>query len=300
MREIAVITPNWNGGDLAVQSAQSVVKQSVSPKLFVIENGSADGSGAAIARACPDVELIQNAKNLGYAAAINQGLRVASDFEYTLLLNNDVVFRTEHDFVKPLEYLQRNPSVQAVCGRYEHPDGRFQGFYHGLPTPLDLATYWGFGRHVPGAFSSPSMRRFLCADFDFSRPGELEQPGFTCVLCRTSALRHVGDLDEQFPIFFNDVDYCWRWRKRGWNFHYLPEWQIVHHQSTSTGKLGSKIYAEMAGSISRFAAKHYSRRDAAIVRASLAAEAAYRRVRHHDFDSSIAGVWRGDLVFLRP
>jgi GT2 family glycosyltransferase len=108
----------------------------------------------------------------------------------------------------------------------------------------------------------------------------------------------VGELDERFPIFFNDVDYCWRWRASGRTFHYLPDWRIVHHQSASTSKLGGKVYAEMAGSVSRFAMKHYPHRDAAFVRAALVAEAAYRRVRHDDFDSPIAGPWRGDLVFL--
>ncbi|MEI9939943.1 MAG: glycosyltransferase family 2 protein [Pseudomonadota bacterium] len=299
MIRVAVITPNWNGGDLAIWSARSVVGQAVRPKLFLIENGSVDGSGEAIARACPEIELIQNSKNLGFAAAVNQGLRMAHDFDYTLLLNNDVVFRTEDDLLRPIEYLERNPSVQGVCGRYEYPDGRFQHFYNRLPTPFDLSTYWGFGRHIPRALASAKIQRFMCSDFDFTSPGKIEQPAFTCILCRTSALQQIGEFDEQFPIFFNDVDYCWRWRQQGWSFHYLPEWQIVHHQSASTSKLGSKLYAEMAGSISRFASKHYSRRDAAIVRASLTAEAAYRRLRHSDFESSIAGVWRGDLVFLK-
>lgn len=299
MTRLAVITPNWNGGELAVQSAQSIAKQSVAAQLFLVDNGSVDGSGAAIAKVVPGLELIQNAKNLGFATAVNQGLRLARDFEYTLLLNNDVVFRSEHDLAKPLEYLERNPSVQGVCGRYEFPDGSFQRFYNRLPTPFDLATYWGFFKHVPSALASVSLQRFFYLDFDFSAPGELEQPGFTCVLCRTSALSRVGELDERFPIFYNDVDYCWRWREQGWNFHYLPDWHVVHHQSSSTSKIGSKIYAEMAGSISRFASKHYSQRDAAFVRAALTAEAAYRRLRHRDFDSSIAGVWRGDLVFIK-
>jgi len=99
---IAVVTPNWNGGSLAVESAQSVTKQTVGTKLFLIDNASLDGSGEAIARACPEVELIRNRKNLGFAAAVNQGLRAARGFEYTLLLNNDVVFK-ERDLATPLE-----------------------------------------------------------------------------------------------------------------------------------------------------------------------------------------------------
>lgn len=299
MMRVAAIMPNWNGGNLAVESATSIARQTTAPKLFLIDNASVDGSGNAIAESVPGLELIQNSRNVGFAPAVNQGLRLASDYEYALLVNNDVVFRDERDLVEPLEFLDRHPEVQGVCGRYEYPDGRFQCFYNQLPTALDLATYWGFGRHVPGALQKPSLRRFLCADVDFTKPTEIEQPGFTCVLCRTSALKLIGELDEQFPIFFNDVDYCWRWRERGWSFSYLPNWRIVHHKSASTSKLGAMVFAEMAGSVSRFAMKHFSNRDAAFVRASLLAEAAFRRFRHRDFDAPLRGVWRGDLVFIK-
>ncbi len=191
MTRIAIITPNWNGGDLAIASAHSAVKLANSVKLFLIDNGSKDGSGQAIARACPDIELIENPTNLGFSEAMNQGLRLAQGFDYTLLLNNDVVFRSEHDLLPALEYLERNPSAQGVCGRYEYPDGRFQRFYNGLPTPLDLSTYWGFGRHVPGLLDSASLRKFLCLDYDFTKEGDIEQPAFTCILCRFE--RGAGD-----------------------------------------------------------------------------------------------------------
>jgi len=294
-----MITPNWNGGELALESARSAVKQGVATQLFLIDNGSKDGSGRAIAEALPAVQLVENPENRGFAAAVNQGLRLAQGFEYALLLNNDVVFQNEDDLALPLEYLERNPSVDGICGRYEYPDGRFQHFYNQLPTPFDLITYWGFGRHVPAALQSASLRRYHCVDFDFTQAADMEQPAFTCILLCTSALRMVGELDEQFPIFFNDVDFCWRWRASGRTFRYLPDWRIVHHKSASTSKLGGKLYAEMAGSIARFAMKHYSRRDAALVRASLVAEATYRRLRHRDFDSPISGTWRGDLVFIK-
>lgn len=296
---VAVITPNWNGGDLAVQSARSVANQAVPTKLFLIDNGSSDGSGREIAKAVPNVELLENPRNLGFAAAVNQGLRLARDFDYILLLNNDVVFRGARDLIEPLECLERNASADGVCGRYEYPDGRFQRFYNQLPTPIDLATYWGFGRHVPGALQSASLNRFLCVDFDFTKPAVIEQPAFTAIFSRASAVLAVGELDEQFPIFFNDVDYCWRWRESGRTFQYLPDWRVVHHQSASTSKLGGKVYAEMAGSAARFAMKHYSRRDAAFVRAALLAEATFRRLRHNDFDSPVLGAWRGDLVFIQ-
>ena len=70
-------------------------------------------------------------------------------------------------------------------------------------------------------------------------------------------MRRVGLLDEQFPIFFNDVDYCWRWRMHGFTWHYLPAWRITHVHGYSTRRL-PKLNAELAGSAVRFARKYFT------------------------------------------
>ena len=188
--------------------------------------------------------------------------------------------------------------MHGACGRFLYPDGSFQRFYHALPTASDLAVYWGVGRHVPSLLQRPSIKHYLCLDFDFSSRGRIEQPAFSCVMMRGASAKAVGELNEELPIFFNDVDYCWRWRARGWSWEYLPTWSIVHHQNTSTKTLGPLVGPEIAGSISHFASTYFSPAEAMLVRSALVGEAAWRKYVHRERAWSLRDVWRGERPFV--
>jgi len=294
---VAAILVNWNGGQLAVEAASSVVGQTVSPELWVIDNGSTDGSLEAIRRACPGAHVIANAANRGYAAASNQALKLAGDADYVLLVNNDVVLPEPGGLQRVVESLAARPDVNGVCGRYEYPDGRFQHYYNNLPTARDLAVNWGIGRHVRPLLRSRAQRRYYAEDRDYTSEMTLEQPAFSCVLLRGAAVRQVGLMDERLPIFFNDVDYCWRWRQQGWTWHYLPWWRVVHHKSSSTNRLGGLLGAELAGSVVRFARTHYSGPTALFVRLAVVLEAGWRKLVHKDLPVALTDIWRGRLFF---
>ena len=128
--------------------------------------------------------------------------------------------------------MDTHPDVNGVCGRYEYPDGAFQRFYSQLPTEFDMIVTWGVGRHITPLLFHRRSREYYLVDRDFTQPMTIEQPAFSCVLMRGDAVRQVGALDERFPIFFNDIDYCWRWREHGLTWHYLPDWRIVHDKSS--------------------------------------------------------------------
>lgn len=297
MPEVAAVVVNWNGGALAVDSVSSLARQSIRPTIWVVDNASADGSADAIARAVPAVRQIRNMTNRGFAAANNQALRELGDVDYVLLMNNDVVLPDPAGLERVVTMLERDRSIAGACGRYEYPDGSFQGFYNRLPTTFDLAVTWGAGKYIPALRRSRRTQRYLLADADFSREMDVEQPAFACVLLRGGLLRAVGHLDEQFPIFFNDVDYCWRWRAAGHSWRYVPEWRIVHHQSRSTKRLGPVLAAELAGSALRFARKHLAPPARWLVEGSIFAEACWRTVRHREPVSHLPMLVRGELFF---
>src|SRR5262249_25915453 len=215
MSDIAVVVVNWNGGEIAVESVASIAAQDAGPDVWLVDNGSADGSLAAIERRCPLVHVIRNKGNVGYAAAVNQGLAAAGGAQYVLLANNDVALPDRGSLGRAVAYMAAHPEVNGVCGRYEFPDGSFQLFYAQLPTAFDMIVTWGVGRHLTWLLFHGRSREYCLVDRDWSRPMTLEQPAFSCVLMRAEAMRRVGALDEQFPIFFNDIDYCWRWREHG-------------------------------------------------------------------------------------
>jgi GT2 family glycosyltransferase len=294
MGDVAVIMPNWNGGALAVESVASFVDQSIEPQVWVIDNGSTDGSCEAITAARPQVRLIRNDRNRGYAPAVNQGLAAAGPARYILLANNDVILRDRASLERVIAHIQKHPDVAGVCGRYEYPDGRFQRFYAQLPTEFDMIVTWGVGRHITPLLSHRRSREYYLVDRDFTRPMTIEQPAFSCVLMRGDAVRQVGLLDERFPIFFNDIDYCWRWREHGLTWHYLPDWQIVHDRSQATGRL-PLLGAELAGSAMRFATMHFSGVSRWRIRVAILLEAAWRKCLHRDFPAPLGKIWRGDL-----
>ena len=294
MAEVAVIMPNWNGGRLAVDSVGSFVSQTVKPEVWVTDNGSIDGSSEAIAKACPQVRMIRNDRNRGYAPAVNQGLIAAGPARFVVLANNDIILRDRASLERVIAYMEAHPDVHGVCGRYEYPDGRLQRFYTQLPTEFDMIVTWGIGRHLHALLHAPRSREYYLVDRNFDRPMTIEQPAFSCVLLRGETLRRVGLLDEAFAIFFNDVDYCWRWRQHGLTWHYLPDWRIVHDQSSATRRL-PLLSAELAGSAVRFANKHFSGGSRWRIRAAIVLEAAWRKLRHRDFPVSLASIWRGQL-----
>jgi GT2 family glycosyltransferase len=265
----------------------------------MVDNASTDGSIDDIIRAFPSVHVIRNERNRGYAAAVNQGLSAALPFQYVLLANNDVVMRDPDALARVVAYMDAHPEAAGACGRYEYPDGGFQRFYNQLPTEFDLIVSWGIGRHVTPLLTGSRSRRYYLVDADFDRPMTIEQPAFSCVLMRRSAFEAVGELDEAFPIFFNDVDYCWRWRAHGFTWQYLPDWHICHAHGHTTGRL-PKLNAELAGSAMRFTLKYFRGAAAVRIRIAIVLEAAWRKLLHGDFEPSLASVWRGDLFHAEP
>jgi GT2 family glycosyltransferase len=300
MAAVAAIMVNWNGGDLALQSAMSICRQTCRPQLWVVDNDSHDNSTDVIEATCPETRVIRNSHNQGFAHANNQAILAVQSADYVLLINNDAILPDDDALERVVRHLEADQSIQGACGRYEYPNGAFQGYYNQLPTAFDMMVQWGIGLHFPVLRNSRSVRRYLLHGHDFSRPATIEQPAFACVMMRGSCMRAVGLFDEQFPLFFNDVDYCWRWRQKGWTWHYFPEWRIVHHQNYSTDRVGSPIQADLRSSAVRFARKHFSAPAAFLVQLSVVLESAWRKYYHRDFSGSLRDVWRGRLRFCLP
>lgn len=297
MSKVVAIMVNWNGGELAVECARSIVEQAIGPTLWVVDNASEDGSAEAIEAACPSARMIRNPRNVGYAAANNQALRAIEEADFVLLVNNDVVLPQREALGLVVEYLRTHPEEHGACGRYEFPDGRFQRYYQQLPTAFNMFVSWGIGNHFRPFLRSKRTCRYYVEDFDFTKPLTVEQPAFACVLMRGESARAVGLMDEQFPIFFNDVDYCWRWRERGWSWRYFPDWRVTHHRGKSTAKIGSVLRGEVASSAARFARKYYSRPSALLILCSIVLESLWRKCRYGDIPVSVFDIWQGTLFF---
>jgi GT2 family glycosyltransferase len=223
-------------------------------EIIVIDNCSRDGSAEMVRNAFPAAKLIVNDKNLGFAAANNQGLRQAAG-RYLLLLNSDALLlpgSLEHVWETAesnpqagmigCRVLNSNRSLQISCGRF--PD--FAGF---LAAALMLPAL------LPKCF-------FLCYEdltwWAHDAECDVQVLKGCFILVRARALQEVGLLDEDFWLYGEETDWCYRMRRAGWGVRFTPCAEIIHHGGSSTAQLPAAIILQLWGAKLRFTRKHRS------------------------------------------
>ena len=253
--ELTVAIVNWNTRDLLLQALESVYA-SKGPALvaIVVDNASADGSAEAVRARFPQALLIANAENLGYAHGNNQAI-LAAKSPYILLLNPDVILPPD-GLVKALAFMAAHPDAGALGVRQVYPDGRLQRSVRGFPSPASVVwELFGLARLFP---NSRTFGAYRMTWFPYDRVAEVDQPMGTFLLLSARAVAQVGQLDEAFPIFFNEVDWCLRCKRAGWKIYFTPDVEIVHYGGASTVQVGPAMAWELRRGLLKFYAKHYS------------------------------------------
>jgi len=251
--------------------AESASEASI--EVIVVDNASTDGSAAMVREAFPEVALIANAEHRGYAAANNQGIARARG-EFVMLLNPDTELPREAPG-QLIDFLRAHPQAGAVAPRLVHPDGRIQESVRGWPTPGALMEE-AVGPRIAFCVvrheerlqpSRQSARRDTKYSSSYrvpvavlTEPVPVPQPMTSCLVIRRQALEEVGVMDERFPIFFNDVDLCFRLWEAGHEIWYLPAVRVLHHGGASTRQVRPRMIRESHRSLCAFYAKHYRRR----------------------------------------
>lgn len=272
---VSVIIVNWNTRDLLRNSVLSVRAQTrTRHEIIVIDNASSDGSAAMIAAEFPDVVLIANPGNRGFAGANNQGLRVARG-QHVLLLNPDTVV-LDHAIDKMLDWLAAHPGVGCVgCQVLEGP-GVVQRTCFADPGPLNLTIVEaGLMRLAPWL---PVFGRPWYRDWDRRSEREVDVVSGMFMLVPRAVLGKVGLLDEAFFVYGEEADWCRRIRKAGWSCVFAPVAQIVHLDggSKSTEQIKSRMYVQMQKSHLIYARKHHGLAGFLALKAVLTGSAALR------------------------
>ena len=244
--------------------------------LILVDNGSQDGTADDVSALLPDVVVIRNAGNAGFAEAVNQGMR-AGVGDYVLILNSDSIARPGA-VARLAEFLSQRPDFAVAAGRLVHEgtDRPQVGFaMRAFPTLAgQLALMTGFERYWPG---NPVSRRQALRDFDYDRTQEVDaQPAGACLMCRRSDLEAVGGFDEGFFYWFEDVDLVRRIRDRG-RVGYVHD-AIFEHLGGTTFSQWSRpevIVARYQGLL-RYFRKHHPRQELLALRVVIAALAALR------------------------
>jgi N-acetylglucosaminyl-diphospho-decaprenol L-rhamnosyltransferase len=222
-------------------------------EVVVVDNGSHDGTISEVARR--GARLIANPDNRGFAAAVNQGF-CALGCPFMLLLNPDAVIQTG---LEPLREVCALPDVAGAGGLLLAAGGIPQvGFMvRRFPTPAALIMEALLLNRVWP--NNPVNRRYRALDLRLDEPAPVEQPAGAFLMLRRAVWEELGGFDEGFyPLWFEDVDFCWRAANRGYRFYFAPSSVAKHTGGHSIPQLTVEMRRfYWYGSLLRFTAKHF-------------------------------------------
>ena len=229
MNDLSIIIVNWNTREYLLSCLGSIFEEEdgLLKEVIVIDNGSRDGSGSDMKEAFPSVHLIQNEKNLGFAKAVNQGLQKASG-RYVLLLNPDTEVRNRA-IERLMSFMDSHPDTGVAGAQLLNSDGSKQNSIANFPS---LATElfnksllrWLFPKRFPG------KKR------NYPEPMEVNSVIGACMMARREVLDQVGLLDEDYFLFLEETDWCYRMKRAGWKIYHVPDAEVYHFQGKSAEK----------------------------------------------------------------
>ena len=257
---VSVIVVNYNRRDLLKDCLSSILSscEGFPAEVILVDNGSSDGSADFVRARFPQVRLFANEKNMGYARACNRGIRSSSG-DCVLILNGDIVVQ-KGAIGNLVNFTRSRKNAGAVCGRLLNPDGSLQRQYLGTKFP-------GL-RQVFHFFKQGKGRTFLTYDhIDFDSVCKIDQPPGACLMVKRSVIDKVGLMDENFFLWYEDVDWCLRIRKAGFDNYYFPGADFIHVGGGSF-ELERKELRERYSkeSLEYYINKHFSRYSIALLR----------------------------------
>lgn len=234
--ELSIIIVNYNTRNLLRQCLNALIVNYESRimnneyGITVVDNGSTDGSPDLAKKDFPDVKLITNLQNLGFAKANNLALREACG-EFILLLNSDTVVGKDTLPVM-VEFMEENPRVGVATCRVELPDGKLDLACHrGFPTPWASFTYFlGLEKLFP---KSRIFGQYHQTFKDLNTIHEIDSPTGAFYLVRRLVADEVGMLDEDYFMYGEDLDWSYRIKKAGWKIMYVSDVKITHFKKQS-------------------------------------------------------------------
>jgi GT2 family glycosyltransferase len=250
---LSIVIVNWNTRELLANCLESIYNSH--PRfpfeVIVVDNASSDGSAEMVRELFPKVRLLENRENAGFAKATNQGINLL-DSEYVLLLNPDTLVLSDALQVL-VDFMDAHQEAGAAGSRILNPDGSLQTSCYVTPTLLrEFARLFHLETVHPK--SSYRMDRW---DTDTPRRVEIIQGD--CLLLRKVALDQVGLLDEEFFIYSEDVDLCYRLQKASWALYWVPQAQLIHYGGQSTRQVAAEMFLKLYQGKLMYFRKHHGK-----------------------------------------
>jgi GT2 family glycosyltransferase len=198
--------------------------------ILVVDNASSDRTDEYVKSEYPYITLIKNDRNRGFAAATNQAIMI-SDSAYILLINSDCqVF--DNSIENLLEYFKGNEKVAIAGPKILNSDGSIQYSCRRFPSFFGAAAHTLLAHIYP---DNPFSKKYKLVGADREKPFPVDWVSGSCMMIRRKALEETGLLDENFFMYVEDIDICYRMWQKGWEVHYMPYSRVVHHTGGSSG-----------------------------------------------------------------
>jgi len=297
---LSIIIVNYNVGYFLEQCLYSVLKatKNIDSEIYVVDNNSVDGSCLMITEKFPEINLITNNKNYGFAYANNQAIRLCKG-EFILLLNPDTVVE-ENTFKNVIDFIVSHPDagglgVKMIDGKGNYlPESK-----RGLPTPM-VAFYkiFGLAKLFP---KSKIFGKYHLGYLSKDEIHEVDVLSGAFMLLRKEALDKIGILDEDFFMYAEDIDLSYRIIKGGYKNYYFPNTTIIHYKGESTKKESINYVMVFYNAMIIFANKHFSKKNAKILSILIKSAIYFRAffaILSRFFNNIILPVIDGGLIFL--
>jgi len=258
MLDLSIVIVNYNTRHLLRECLRSLFASEVDfiYQVTVVDNGSQDGSAEVVRREFPQVDLLENLENVGYAQANNQGLR-REKARYYLLLNPDTLL-PPGALSGMLSFMEEHPQVGIAGPKLVMADGRLDlACRRSFPTPeISFYRLSGLGRLFP---RSKRFGRYNLTYLDPDQVAEVDSVVGAFMMIRGETLEEVGYLDEEFFLYGEDLDFAYRAKKVGWEVYYNPQVTVLHYKRRSSSQNRKRAQYEFYRAMHLFYRKHYAK-----------------------------------------
>ncbi len=258
---LSIIIVNYNVKHFLNQCLKSIqqAKNTLEIEVYVVDNNSVDNSVDMVKKEFPDVNLIENKKNVGFAKANNQAIKLSKG-KYILLLNPDTIIQ-ENTLTETIAFFNKNTQAGGVGVKMIDGKGHFlPESKRSFPTP-SIAFYkiFGLSRLFP---KSKIFGKYHLKYLDKDEVHEIDVISGAFLMTKKNLISKIGMLDEDFFMYGEDIDLSYRIQKSGFKNYYLPNTSIIHYKGESTKKTSVNYIYHFYNAMVIFTKKHYSQKNA--------------------------------------
>ncbi len=254
--KLSIIIVSYNVKELLKQAVDSLLTaaKNIDFEFFIVDNASKDGTVEMVKDLYPQIYLIANQKNVGFAAANNQAMILANGV-YVLIINPDTI--TQPDvLVRSVELMDNRQDLGGLGVRMLDGGGKY------LPeSKRGLPTLWAAFCKLSGLYylfpKSKTFNQYYLGWVNELENSEVDVLCGAFMLLRNSSLKNIGFFDESFFMYGEDIDLSYRLKLAGYRNYYFPEVSITHFKGQSTKKFSINYLKNFYGSMFIFARKHF-------------------------------------------